>query len=238
MNAESKNRTYPGTGINIPVRISGFKRTWTARGYSNISLSTTYLGVDKDPESTLNGVIFKVPNGEAVEKYDERERIYCRHNVPWKDIAILRGNVSDNGTFPSESELSDSEFWIYVTIPKLSKYPDQEYPIVQSYVDTFLSGCIQIERKYGLTNYSDECFTTTDGWDNPWVNDRLQPRRPWSYQLFAGSVDKLIAKHIPDHHSKTYIERFYLGRNDAGQSLALAPLFTFVTTTSAMLSHI
>lgn len=234
MNTKSKNFTSADTGINIPVRVSGFKRTWTARGRTTVSLSTTFLAANEDRGSFLNAVIFNAPNVETVEKYDKREGGYCRYNVPWKDITILRGNISDNGTFPSDSDLSQSEFWIYVILPKYSEYPDHEYPIVQSYVDVFLSGCIQLEQKYGLSNFSDECFTSTFGWDSPWVNDRLQPRRPWTYEPNFWWIDQLIAKHIPDHHKKTYIERFYHGRSDATGTFL--PSFPLVITMMVLMS--
>lgn len=194
------------------MNVSGFKRTWTARGYSNTSLSTTYLGVEKDAESSLNGVIFSVPN-DALPKYDERERYYCRVSVPLNDILILRGNISDNGTFPSEEELKNSEFWIYVTIKKFSEFPDESYPIVQSYVDIFLSGCIQMERKYGLKNFSDDCVSHTVGWQYPWVNDRLHPRRPFAFQSYAMSIDRLIDRHVEGYHRNVYVEKIHFGRS-------------------------
>lgn len=212
INAESKNRTYPETGLNIPVKVSGFRRTWTARGYSNASLSTTYLGVEINKDSYLNGVIFTVPNAVALQKYDERERYYCRVKVPSEDITVLKGNISDNGTFPPQSELNKSEFWIYVTIPHFSEYPDEKYPIVQSYVDIFLAGCIQMEKKYGLQNFSDECVTKTEGWQYPWVNDRLHPRRPFAFQSYAGGIDRLLDKHVSEYHQNTYVERIHVGR--------------------------
>jgi len=231
INAKSKNTTYPDTGLNIPVTVSGFKRTWTARGWSNSSLSTTYLGIDVDPKSSLNGVIFSVPDAEAVEKYDARERLYCRVQVPWKDISIVRGNKSDNGTFPTEDALRDSEFWIYVTIPTFRAYPNDEYPIVQSYVDIFLGGCVQMEKKYGLTNYSQDCVTSTVGWEHPWVNDRIHPRRPFSNQPDSYNIDRLISKNIPGHKDRIYLERIYVGRS-ASTGWGIDPITPLIFTTA------
>lgn len=37
------------------------------------------------------------------------------------------------------------------------------YPIVQTYVDVFLAGCIEIEETYNLTGYKDACITSTQG---------------------------------------------------------------------------
>ncbi|CAL8113511.1 unnamed protein product [Orchesella dallaii] len=213
INLVSKNKTYPDTGVNIPVNVTGFRRTWTARGYSNFSLSTTYLGVEELPDSYINGVIFSVPNAGAIQKYDERERYYCRVKVPYEHIKILRGKISDNGAFPTDDELKGSDFWIYVTIKRFSEYPNEQYPIVQSYVDIFIGGCLQMERKYGLEDYADDCVTHTTGWEYPWVNDRLHPRRPFAYQSEAGGIDRVLGKYLPDHKTRTYIERIYYLRS-------------------------
>jgi len=84
---------------------------------------------------------------------------------PFNNITVLRGKKPQN-SLPTENELRNSEFWIYVTIPNCRKYPNEEYPIVQSYVDIFIEGCGQMERLYDLENYSQQCVTTTEGWEH------------------------------------------------------------------------
>lgn len=134
-------------------------------------------------------------------------------SVPRKDIEVLRGSISDNNTFPTEAQLDDSLFWIYVTKPESSKFPTEKYPIVQSYVDIFLGGCIQMERKYGLANYSDECVTQTVGWEYPWVNDRVHPRRPFTFQPNSAAIDQLLGRHVKEYYENTYVERIHVGRS-------------------------
>src|ERR1700733_8259335 len=39
---QSKKKTYPETGENVPVIVYGFERNWNTRGFKN---QTTYLGI-------------------------------------------------------------------------------------------------------------------------------------------------------------------------------------------------
>ncbi|CAL8113509.1 unnamed protein product [Orchesella dallaii] len=196
----SKNRTYKNTGENMPVLITGYSREWNCKGVS-ASLSTTYLGIVPRRNGTLNGVIFKIPNSDALEAYDERELFYCREEVEKEKISLL---VSLNQT---PAKLPSGQFWIYVTKPQYTAFPTPEYPLVQSYVDTFLSGCLEIQAKHSLENFADDCIRTTEGWNHPWINDRIFPRRPFVHEPDAGKIDKLISKHLPKHFKTIKFEK-------------------------------
>jgi len=190
---QSKNKTYHGTSSNLPVMVYGYQRGWFTKGNS-LGFSTTFLGVIRDQKSKFNGVIFKLP-ANGLLYYDKRERIYCREAVASSNIEMLNHQAIPNG-----------QFWIYVTPPARLATPSATYPIVQSYVDTFLSGCFATQEQYHLQNFASDCVDTTRHWSSAWVNDRVCPRRPLEYQPAATQIDELLVAKMPEIFRKIRIE--------------------------------
>ena len=174
--------------------------------------STTYLGVVKDDRSSnsknvssFNAVVFKLPVTahnlhETLKSYDEREEFYCRQKVPNANVVALLNNYGSSGVEPN------ADFWIYINKPEFTAPPSEKYPIVQSYVDVFVSGCLELEKEYNLPNFTDFCISSTNGWSPQWVNDRIYPRRPFLYQPQATAIDKALAKNLPNIFDKIVIE--------------------------------
>lgn len=200
MQKESKDRTHPHTGESVPVRVDGFDRSWTCKGES-VGFSTTYLGVDASTNrsSCINAVYFKIHSAAALGSYDARESYYCREEVVKSKIHLQTKADITKG-------LHNGQYWIYITKDEFREKPTEEYPIVQSYVDTFISGCLELETKHKLEGFAEECVQTTIGWANPWVNDRIFPRRPFLYQSMAGDIDGLLNRTVHDAFKKIKIE--------------------------------
>ncbi len=194
MQDRSKNKTYSNTGPNIPVLLSHFKRGWITEG-TRVGFSITFLGAIEDKKSRFNAVVFKLPSSSVLADYDQRESRYCRVLVSPNLIQML-----------DQHPKFDGQIWIYVSQPIYIKLPSARYPIVQSYVDIFLSGCLEIEKKYHLENFADQCIETTHYWSSHWVNDRIYPRRPFVHQPNAFEIDKLIKKKLPNLFSSIKIE--------------------------------
>lgn len=194
INAKSKLDTYTNTGDIIPVMIQGYQRGWFTKGLP-IGFSTTFLGVIKNSNAKLNAVIFKMNYNEGIGLYDEREKGYCRKEVLLKDIQMMNGQSVPNG-----------QYWIYVTRPEAIAKPSVKYPIVQSYVDIFLSGCLEVEKNDGLINFAHACIDTTTGWSKHWVNDRIFPRRPFQHQPNASKIDKLLSSKLKNIFNAIKIE--------------------------------
>lgn len=189
MEKASLRRTAPRTGARLPVLVQGFQRAWNARG-SEIGFSTTYLGALVDADATMAAALYRVLYLDDLLATDKRENIYCRVAVEPEAIRLL-----DGSRLPE-----DAQFWVYVNKLKQSLAADARFPIVQSYLDTFLTGCLQLdELAIGYDdNFAEACVETTDGWSEHWVNDRLYPRRPFMYQPNAGTIDRLLHRLVPE----------------------------------------
>ena len=84
--------------------------------------------------------------------------------------------------------------------------PTPDYPIVQSYVDIMIKGCMELEENYKLTGFAEECISTTSHWSPHWVNDRPMPRRPFIFEKKAVRIDKLLRKNLQQYFDKRQIE--------------------------------
>ncbi len=79
--------------------------------------------------------------------------------------------------------------------------------MIQSYVDIFLGGCIELAQQVvdpGV-DFLTACITTTRGWSGYWVKDRIYPRRPF-HQPHARRIDALLHRMLPDQFNAIRIE--------------------------------
>lgn len=194
MQDESRKRTAPKAGPAYPVVVKGYRRGWFAKG-SSVGFDTTYLGVVEGGDSQLNAVIYQVDEAELTAT-DKRESFYCRQAIPAPRVASLT----------AETASPKGQIWIYVNKPEGIATPNSRYPIVQSYVDIFVSGCLEQEQRFALEGFARQCLATTTDWSRHWVNDRIYPRRPFIHQPKAGQIDKLLSEHLPQYFSSIRIE--------------------------------
>jgi hypothetical protein len=195
MQEDSRMRSSPRAGPAHPVEVEGYRRGWFARAGA-AGLGSTFLGLQSEPRSHLNAVIYEV-NPSEVDATDKRESLYCRVSVALSDIRPL-----ERGWAPER----DAQAWIYLSLPKSVATADSRNPIVQSYVDLFVSGCMEQEQRSGLEGFTQECLATTAGWSEHWVNDRIYPRRPFIYQPKALQIDRLLSTQLPQYFSRIKIE--------------------------------
>ncbi len=66
-------------------------------------------------------------------------------------------------------EAPEVAIWTY--LPNEPGWPSRESPIVQSYVDVVLAGCLEVGE-----SFAGEFVRTTTNWGYPWVDDRSTPR--------------------------------------------------------------
>lgn len=178
----SRTRTNPDAIGAWPARVTGYERGWFHQFADNVGSTCTYLGAIKNAGATVNGVVYKVAD---FEKTKERETGYTATLTD--KIEMLDGAGPWDG----------GEVWIFVSneasISK-TKEPTPAMPIVESYVDICVSGCLEIEALYRKTQglFVQEFIKTTTGWNKYWVNDRLYPRLPFIYVPNAGQIDQAL----------------------------------------------
>jgi gamma-glutamylcyclotransferase (GGCT)/AIG2-like uncharacterized protein YtfP len=135
----SRMKTTPQAMYVLPARARGFARGWWARTGS-IGFTTTFVGAIPGKSKSVNGVIYAVSEQE-LEATNKREQGYTATDIT-SDVEILSG-----GSTPKD------KVWIYVNDFKNEKerqksLPTPQFPIVQSYVDICLTGCLQIEQGF------------------------------------------------------------------------------------------
>lgn len=194
MNISSLKRTLPQIDYIEPIYLHNYIRSWSAIENEKHSLSTTYLGVSKEKNKKINCIIFEVPE-QLIDTLDSREFLYTRESVNKTDIEFIK----------SKTKIEDNDnIWIYLT--KIPQEPESDFPIIQSYVDTCISGCIQLENQFTIKNFANTFIQTTQNWSKYWVNDRIFPRAPHIHQPLAYKIDDILHNEIPDYFKEIIIE--------------------------------
>ncbi|MFI9047418.1 hypothetical protein [Streptomyces sp. NPDC053427] len=127
-------------------------------------------------------MIFQVTQGE-LKAFADRERGYELIRIPPGGITMLDGR----------SAPPPGNFWYFGSVSR--RYVSQEFPIVQSYVDVCVSGCLAIEDEFPASRtakFAQNFFSTTTDWKTPWINDRIYPWRPFVHVPQANKIDTLI----------------------------------------------
>lgn len=194
METESKQRTVTDAGPSLPVRVRGFRRGWIDPG-TDPGPQPVYLGVRPDPDASMNAVIYRLGDPTDLARTDRREYVYCRAPVPPAHLEMLGGHARPNG-----------QVWIYVTPDSHLGAATADTPIVQSYVDIFVNGCLELQDRHGLDGFARECIDSTAGWTAHWVNDRIYPRRPFIHRANAVRIDRLLQEALPDLFAGIRIE--------------------------------
>jgi len=187
MEAVSRERTTPKVKDVYPVIVNGYRRSWS---YFAGNYHFTALGAMPEEKAHFNAAYYPA-TVDDIQATDLREVNYCRKQIPisqLKPLVIPR----PKGTF-----------WMYVLNRKDARMPTLTYPIVQSYVDIFISGCMEIGEQYRIRNFAAMCITTTSGWSSHWINDRIYPRRPFDTFPSARKVDNFLAQYFPDYLQHT-----------------------------------
>jgi hypothetical protein len=183
----SRTRTNPDAVGAWPARVTGYQRGWFHQFAENVGSTCTFLGAERVKGQTINGVVYAVSDIEATK---QRETGYTAVPLAADDIVMLDGS----GPLKIGADLS---VYIFVSNPdsiSKTKEPTPRFPMVQSYVDICINGCLELEALYRGVNgsFTQEFIATTSGWNADWVNDRIYPRRPFIYAPNAGAIDKAL----------------------------------------------
>ena len=162
------------TGDAIPVIAKGLVRYW---GKIDDSYIMSPLVVNQG-KGEVSGVLLEV-SAEELAEFDRREAGYQR-------IALESSQIESEHSFDSKLPI-----WVYIT--EHHQPPCQQSPIVQSYVDTVLTGCLEISEQF-----AHHFIANTIGWQFPYENDRHSPK----YTRMAGvsanaqvNIDRLLLEY-------------------------------------------
>jgi hypothetical protein len=181
---ESRLSTMASATTVWPAVVSGIARGWFDQWgpEDSPSWSPTWLGAVPDANAICNGVIFAVSPSD-LGAFNKREAGYLPSRIETSRITMLDGS----------SAPPDGDVWYYAT--REFRVASPMHPIVQSYVDTCLGGCLEIEAEYPLAkaaNFARQFIQTTTHWQTPWINDRIYPWRPYVYVPQAETIDGLL----------------------------------------------
>jgi cation transport regulator ChaC len=207
---ESRTQTVPQAPEPLPVKVMGLTRGWWARTRVD-GFSSTFLGCldsrspllqNLDVAGYTNGVIFEVQE-QDIQLLDLREKNYTRIQINPHKIIFYKGAVE-----------KDATIWVYVNTfagpdEFFEALPTRDCPIVQSYVDICLNGCIEIEQTFeiaGQESFLAEFISSTHYWSAHWANDRIYPRRPHIYCPNATLIDGILKQRLREYFDNIYIE--------------------------------
>lgn len=185
IDAASRDKTGE-TGRAHPVRVANLQRAWhvVARrsGY-------TVVGVTPSSGASCNGVLIEI-EPHALPSFDARERLYHRVIIPQQAVTPLSENTGIRQA---------ATIWTYIT--SCPAAPAGSYPLIQSYIDVILTGCLAIG-----ADFATEFIETTTGWVPTWLNDRAQPRyrRALTDAPHAAEIDRRLQALVPHAFSHRY----------------------------------
>jgi len=87
----SLNRTLPDVQKIEPINLKNYKRSWNASETLTPTISTTYLGIEKESNTQMNAIVFEIEES-FLETLDKREFLYDRVEVEFSDIEFKNNN--------------------------------------------------------------------------------------------------------------------------------------------------
>ena len=184
----SRTRTNPDAIGAWPALVRGFERGWFHQSKDFVGSTCTFLGAldAHDNNKTINGVIYAVAN---IQSTKDREVGYTATALNSNQIEMLDGGAPWN--------VGQGAVYIFLSNKDSispSGQPTLEIPMVQSYVDICINGCLELDALYRTVSgsFTSKFIDLTSGWNKYWVNDRIYPRRPFIYTPNATAIDKAL----------------------------------------------
>jgi len=161
--SHSRRITVPEQAHKVatPVVANGVERMWSKR----TNRGMTAMGVRFEPDAQCVGVLLPV-NETELRSFDKREQGYDRKRLSLDQVDLVSFldptyyQSEDHAVFVHAKQQKNDRkiaLWVYVQRDPLP--PTPEHPIVQSYVDVILRGCLSISEEFAK-----EFIETTVGW--------------------------------------------------------------------------
>ncbi|MGY9049387.1 hypothetical protein P775_21340 [Puniceibacterium antarcticum] len=149
----------------FPARAKGWRRAWRCTP----DREPAFLTVIPDADCEIEGLVAGVPDQDW-SALDLRETNYDR--LPASDCVT--------------HDLGDHADVAIYSIPEHTRHlPDEDHPVLLSYLDVVLQGYLT---EFGRDG-ADRFLATTTGWEAPILNDRASPRYPRAQSLSTDERD-------------------------------------------------
>ena len=150
------------------ARLTGWERHWAHR-VSDDATARHCTSLSARPATTaataIDGVVVLIEESE-LPSLDLRESGYFRQTIP-------------AAAFDIEADLPVEEVAIYQSLPENFAPANEDFPILQSYIDCVMAGYARLFDTHGLNEF----MRTTIGWSGDILNDRAQPHYPRAVSL-------------------------------------------------------
>ena len=187
--------------VIVRLHDSSLRRRWCFRSHTGF----TALGLErKKCNEDLNskpivGILFPV-NKDVLDEFDAREVGYQRISIDPSLIDVFE-DFGDDLTKQVARQYRDllrieqTKVWVYIPEEDRAKAPDKDHPILQSYLDVCLRGCLE----WGGESLACEFLYSIEGWSEYFLYDTPLSRRPWihrkDHQLLDGILEQL-SEHV------------------------------------------
>lgn len=176
-------RGLPGRTAVILAKF-GYQRGWNFRSNTGF----TALGIRRvviADASDINGVVFQI-HSSMLPDFDRREVGYDRVQIPMETLQFTKtSKVNVELTIPPSARI-----WVYVPMEENFLPADEDHPILQSYVDTVMQGCLF----WGEEEMAESFVRTTAHWSPYFLNDTPSSRRPWLYRQQYTLIDEILKR--------------------------------------------
>ncbi|WP_432451773.1 MULTISPECIES: gamma-glutamylcyclotransferase family protein [unclassified Agarivorans] len=168
IDADCRQRTFPGEQA-YAARLHGYQRYWSGLKGGN---DRSAVVISPEPQATVNGVL--IPFDEKfLPELDERERDYERVCLNLQQLELLH-------------PLPQAAVKIYTYVAHEYWHPQANSPILQSYLDVCLRGCLEVSEQYAR-----EFLLSTNYWVSHWLDDRHQPIYPRAMNIDALALEQI-----------------------------------------------
>jgi hypothetical protein len=196
----AKTVTLPGQQARILARF-GYRRGWNFRSNTGF----TALGLTKAKEEErgmdINGVLFRITE-EMLADFDRREVGYDRVEIMMDNIELLAQGSSSDKEEEEEgqaemNEIPNGKMWVYIPQEASCVEANEDHPILQSYVDTVMQGCLE----WGGEQMAMDFVATTNNWSPYFLNDTPSSRRPWLFRKEYNTIDRILSQNPFTHYA-------------------------------------
>jgi hypothetical protein len=196
------------------------------KGYDRVEIDLHHIfGVDDDDQNLDEGSRDRKNQHHVLEQAQQRRKSMQDSNA--KDGITNTKNYEDAIVGEQEEVLDDLKVWAY--IPKDGGAgADHNYPIMQSYVDIILRGCLSISKDFAL-----KFLESTHGWwhdetihspeskvpEYVWVDDRHAPYYSRADEEWSSEMKHMLDDLLKDIHPEPFHKRKSLDTNPKAERI-------------------